>query len=319
MNVNEDTIHIVSCVDRNYLQHLGVLITSLFENKTSLNNVTYHIIHNDLNEDDMVNLVQIENKYHANIVFHNVGSMLCKYEGVVRYGHVSQAGLYRLSIPQILPQLEKVLYFDSDIIINGDITDLWSIDISRYIVAAVEDAVPFTRHKALMMPINAKYFNSGVLYLNLHAWRSDNVTDKVLQFMIDYPERRVYNDQDGLNAVLYNKWLPLAPKYNQQSVLHYLPCKRLVYSKTECAEALKHPVIIHYTGVIKNSKPWHYIDIHPLKKEYYKYLKLTPWKLYKTKAKNIHEIIKKFCLYLLRLKMRTGIVFGNVFKRKYKA
>jgi lipopolysaccharide biosynthesis glycosyltransferase len=302
-------------VDKKYFQHLGVLIVSLFENKTCTNNVIYHILHDELHDADKKMFNDIEKKYNAIVIFHDITHLYDKYEHIVRYGHVSRAGLYRLSIPEILSQdIIKVLYLDCDIIINGDIFDLWSTNIDNYVVAAVEDAIPFNRSQALMMPGKSLYFNSGVLLINLRKWIHLNITDKILKFMIDFPERRTYNDQDGLNAVLYNDWLRLLPKYNQQSALHYLPYKRLVYSEKEYTEALKYPVIVHYTGVIKNTKPWHYIDIHPLKKLYYKYLKLTPWHTYVVNPKNLKDIFTKIYLYLFRYKMKRGIVFGNIIK-----
>jgi lipopolysaccharide biosynthesis glycosyltransferase len=302
-------------VDKQYLQHLGVLIASLFENKTCSGNVIYHILHDELTEPDKALFVSIEKKYHTTIVFHDVAHLSQQYEHVVRYGHVSRAGLYRLSIPDIFAsELKKILYLDCDIIINGDISDLWKTDISNYVIAATEDAIPFHRHQALMMPEKSLYFNSGVLLINIEKWIQLDITDKILKFMIDFPERRMYNDQDGLNALLYNDWLRLPPKYNQQSALHYLPCKRLVYSKKEYTEALKRPVIIHYTGVIKNTKPWHYIDIHPLKKQYYKYARFTPWNRYVAHPRNMRDILTKIYLWLFRYKMKTGIVFGNIFR-----
>jgi lipopolysaccharide biosynthesis glycosyltransferase len=310
-----NTIHVVSCVDKKYLQHLGVLITSLLENKICVNNVIYHILHDDLNDADKKSFTAIEKKYNTVIIFHDIAHLSQRHEHIVKYGHVSRAGLYRLSIPEIFPSdIKKILYLDCDIIINGDILDLWNINLNNYVIAAVEDAVPFNRHQALMMPEESLYFNSGVLLINLEKWEHLNMTGKILKFMTDFPERRKYNDQDGLNALLYNSWLRLSPKYNQQSALHYLPCKRLVYAKEEYIEALKCPVIIHYTGVIKNTKPWNYIDIHPLKKYYYKYLKLTTWHMYTAHPKNIKDIITKIYLWLFRYKMKTGIVFGNILK-----
>jgi lipopolysaccharide biosynthesis glycosyltransferase len=313
--MTNDTIHVVSCVDKKYLQHLGVLITSLFENKTCSNDIVYHILHDELDENDKRNFVEIEKKYHTMIVFHDASSLSGKYDNIIRYGHVSRAGLYRISIPDILPaEIRKVLYLDCDIIVNRDIFELWSVDVNHYTIAAVGSALLFDRQQALMLPANASYFNSGVLLINIDRWRATNITEKVLNFMIKYPERRVYNDQDGLNAILYDSWLRLPPKYNQESILFYAPQRRITHAKNEYMEAYKNPVIIHYTGVIKNTKPWHYIDNHPLKKHYYKYLRLTAWCKFKPKPTGIIEIILKYYLWLFRYKMKTGIVFGNIFK-----
>jgi lipopolysaccharide biosynthesis glycosyltransferase len=310
-----ETMHVASCVDKKYLQHLGVLLTSLLENKACPGSIAYHVVHDDLDDADKKSFAEIEKKYHAAVIFHDASALAEQYTQVVRYGHVSRAGLYRLSIPEILPpEVKKVLYLDCDIVINGDIFDLWSTNVDGYVAAAVEDAVPFSRHRSLMMPEKSLYFNSGVLLINMEEWRSFGATAKVFKFMVDFPERRVYNDQDGLNAILHSRWLRLPPKYNQQSALHYLPRKRLVYAKEEHAEALSTPAIIHYTGVVGNTKPWRYVDVHPLKKSYYKYLRLSAWHTYVARPKSIADVLTKAYLWLLRHKMRTGIVFGNILK-----
>jgi lipopolysaccharide biosynthesis glycosyltransferase len=312
--LSPDTIHIVSCTDKNYLQHLGVLITSLFENKTCENNLVYHIFHTDLEEADQQLLKESVRKYKTILEFHNVGTFH-SYDSIIRYGHVSKSALYRLSIGDILPvTIEKVLYLDCDIIVNGDLLELWNTRLENHQVAAVEDAPIFTRHEQLLMPKESRYFNSGVLLINLVKWRSNNTSLKVIDFLIKYPERRLYNDQDGLNSVLHSDWLRLPPVFNQQTALFYLPQKRLVYTRDEYLLARKHPVIIHYTGVVINTKPWHYIDSHPFKYLYYRYLRLTPWSGFQATSRGIKDVIRKYYLIAVRIKMKSGIVFSNIFK-----
>jgi lipopolysaccharide biosynthesis glycosyltransferase len=311
----KDTIHIVSCTDKKYLQHLGVLITSLFENKTCTFSIVYHIIHTDLNTIEQELLIKSLSKYKVELTFHNVDSFNV-YDSIIRYGHVSKAALYRLSIAELLPTIDKVLYLDCDIIINADIFDLWNVNIDSYQIAAVEDAPIFKRHEQLFIPSDGHYFNSGVLLINLKKWRENSTTKKIIDFLVQYPERRLYNDQDGLNAILHNDWLRLPPIYNQQTALFFIPLKRLVYSKTEFNQAKQKPVIIHYTGVLINSKPWDYIDSHPFKHQYYKYLKLTPWLNYQPSRNIFFDFFRKYLYILLRYKMKSGIVFSKILNFK---
>ena len=309
---SSDIIHIFSCIDRNYLQHLGVLLVSIFENKSCGNHIVYHVLHTDLGFDDQKALIGIVSGYNERIMFHDM-SEFHDYDNVKRFGQVSKAALFRLSIADILPNsIEKVLYLDSDMVINNDLYELWNTELDNYQVAAVEDAPIFDRYDKLLMPKRAHYFNSGVLLINLKAWRQEGTSAKIVEFLIKYPERRAFNDQDGLNAVLHSKWLRLPPIYNQQTAIFYLPLKRLTYTESEYRNALKNPVIIHYSGVISNLKPWEYSDIHPNKKLYYKYLKLTQWSDFRPKCKNISEILKKLYYRILRMKMKSGIVLLNL-------
>ncbi len=311
---SENTIHLLSCTDKNYLQQLCVLITSLFENKTCTNNFVYHVFHDDLKLTDIEELLKIAQKYNSEVELHDMNTFHL-YDSIIRYGHVSKAALYRLSVADILPiDVKKVLYLDCDMVINGDIFNLWNTNIDNYQVAAVEDAPLFTRHAKLFMPPDSRYFNSGVLLINLEKWRTNNTALKIIEFLVKFPERRTYNDQDGLNAVLHSEWLRLPPVYNQQTVLFFLPAKRLVYSKSENKIARKFPIIVHYTGVNINTKPWQYIDSHPFKRLYFKYLKLTKWSEFKPKCKGISDIFKKYYYIALRFKMKSGFVFSKLFK-----
>ena len=66
---------------------------------------------------------------------------------------------------------------------------------------------------------------------------------------------------------------------------------KMNFKYQEYLESNKNPSIIHYTG---SSKPWQYLNKHPLKNEYYKYLKRTCWKKYIPKDKNIKNVSKMF-------------------------
>lgn len=311
-----DAIHIYSCTDNKYIQHLGVLVTSIFENKKCQNNIIYHIFHSNIDDSLQKELKMVFNNYNAEVEFYDL-SAVNQYTSVVRYGHVTKAALYRLSVGEVLPKnIDKVLYLDCDIVINDDLLSLWSTNIEEYQVAAVEDAPFFKRHEELFMPSSTRYFNSGVLLINLKKWRESNISQKILDFLVKFPERRLYNDQDGLNAILHSQWKRLPPIFNQQGALFYFSHKRLVYTKYEYLEARKHPIVIHYTGVLINTKPWHYIDTHPYKWLYYKYLKLTPWKGYRDSPQNLKDCFRKLYYFLMRLKMRSGIVLSTLLKTK---
>jgi glycosyltransferase involved in cell wall biosynthesis len=110
------------------------------------------------------------------------------------------------------------------------------------------------------------------MVMNLQLWRRESIHHKIIDFIAKNPDKIRLADQDGLNAFLYDKWLPLPPRWNQQPYLYKLisPDK-----EPEFLEAIDNPGIIHFTGSVK---PWHYADKHPMKKEYLHYLAMTEWK-----------------------------------------
>src|SRR5262249_12481987 len=103
-------------------------------------------------------------------------------------GHISSAAYHRLLVERLLPlSIKTALYLDSDIIINDDISDLLHLDVSGHVLAAVPDAW-CDRNKIVRSKIqlkeSARYFNSGVLLLNLEIFRSEQIGLRALKFCI---------------------------------------------------------------------------------------------------------------------------------------
>lgn len=264
-------MNIVFAADHNYIQHLSVAILSLLtNNKNSYFNI--YIINIDITLEEwglLVGLDRLKQHYFFDVKI-NAGEL----DELVTNFHFSKANYYRLFIPEAVPY-DKALYIDADVVIKGDINELWDIVIDDVFLAAVED-VGFDRHNDLEMNPNSKYFNSGVMLLNLKKWREVSVKSKVIEFVKRKPDAIHFVDQCGLNAVIDGYWKPAHPKFNMQSI--FLEISGYGASEINMKNieiAIKSPVIIHYTG---SSKPWHFLNTHPYKNEYWRYRKLTPYK-----------------------------------------
>ena len=303
MNENDEKINIVAAADDNYAQHLGVMLCSLLENfrMNPHKNLDIYIIEDAISKSNKINLERIIERYGANTIFITIDNS--KYEGFKISGHVTLACYYRISIPEILTDsIKKAIYLDCDSIIKEDISKLWDIDISEYFLAAVEDP-NYNLPEALGLPAGSKCFNSGVLLLNLEKWRDYCVSDKVRGWIKNNPDRMICHDQDGLNAILFNGWKELSPSWNVQSYMFIRRYHETHYTKAEYMKAKKNPSIIHFTEGSK--KPWHFTNNHPLKKEYYKYLKKTPWKNYSPPDRNFPNFLKKICLNMKRIALKV--------------
>lgn len=114
----------------------------------------------------------------------------------------------------------------------------------------------------------------GVLLINLKYWREHHVEEALREFYQKYPERIVYNDQDLLNAVLYDKKVMVSLRWNVQGMFYK---RKLVLGKhyeAEHLDAALHPYVVHYTS---RHKPWHLYCVHPYKEECREYLReVTP-------------------------------------------
>ena len=270
---------VVFATDRGYLQHLAVALASLLENNSGMN---IYIINNDMSGADWKKLEKLFIGKDSKLINSKIDDS--QIECLITHSHFTKAMYYRLFIPDIVKG-DKALYLDTDIVVNQRIDDLYNTEISDTFIAAVVNP-GINNQSDLGMEHSAKYFNSGVMLINLEYWRAYNVKEKVIEFVGRKPEVIQFPDQDGLNSVINGNWLELHPKYNLHTGLlciNYPP-------DSPIKEAIDNPTIIHYTG---SPKPWHFRSNHRYKRFYWKYLKMTPFKYFIPDDLNIINIVKR--------------------------
>lgn len=300
-------IHIACAADNKYTQHAVVMLTSLFENNKE-NKIHLHFFSADFNIENKKILEETVNRYEQTFSFYALEPTL--FKDCYVSDHVSFATYYRIVIPNILANTtNKVLYLDTDIIICKNLKPLWEINIDNYTIAAVNE-LNFDGPARLNFDEKYKYFNAGILLINTKTWVLENLQETLFDYIKEHTNKLIFWDQDALNANLFNKRLLIEPKWNQLSSVFEVDEKTLlkIYSKPEIEELIQSPAIIHFSG---SSKPWEYLNIHPYKKEYYKYLQLTQWKNFKPSA-NFRIKIKFVLLKLLGRNFYTS--FFNLFR-----
>jgi lipopolysaccharide biosynthesis glycosyltransferase len=269
----KSTTNIVFATDRNYIQHLGAALKSLLANNEELTFKVY-IISSGMSNADLRNINEII-EGHDCTVHHITVSDELFVKLATAHPFYPKGTYYRLLVPDLIDE-EKLLYLDSDIIVNGSINELYDQDPGDYYVCAIEDP-GFDRHDALRMDKSSAYFNSGMMLINLRKWKETGLQKQVIDFIEKNPDKIWFPDQCGLNSVINGRWKKVPLKFNQQSSIFSddFDKKFNCFSKSELDEARKNPVIIHYTG---GSKPWHFRNSHPYKQLYWKYLKMTPYR-----------------------------------------
>lgn len=275
-------MNILCCLDDNFVQHTGVMLTSLFENNSG-EAIDVYVMTEGLQEKNRSALSSIVRKYNARIYFYMLKADMLKNFSLKTDDYVSVAAYFRLLVTTVLPaELDKIIYIDGDTIVRSSLKELWETEIENYALAAIDETIAGNcrRHQ---YDRSFGYFNSGVMLLNLKYWREKNVAERAIDYLTRYPERIKSWDQDALNGVLYDKeWKRLPLKWNLTTLFldkgfSANPNYSDVYA-SEYFSAIKDPAIVHYTGP---AKPWHYTSTdHPFKKEYNKYLQLTVWKDY---------------------------------------
>jgi len=165
----------------------------------------------------------------------------------------SSVAFARYFIGDALPNIEKVLYLDCDIIFCGDIAELYNLDMDNYPIAALwEDFVEYTNIKKNLYPeYKGGYFsfNSGVLLMDLNKVRAYAKT--FVDLTLRFQNLLKYSDQDVLNIVFDDNFKRLDFRYNFQ-IGNYWEFKK-VYPN-EANEIIKNPFLVHWSGM--EIKPW---------------------------------------------------------------
>ena len=268
-------MNIVLTSDNNYLTYLGVTICSICENNRGEELAFHVILSGEVAEAGKEFLCEITGRYGAALQFYAIDeNLLCNLPvfETGQPGHISKAAYYRLFLASILQEnIDKVLYLDCDLVVTKPLGSLWDTDIEGCPLAAVPDMTEhdLIHYSKLRYSPKLGYFNSGVMLVNLKYWRENDCQKQFENFVSEHLDRIVYHDQDVLNYVFRETKMLLPIKYNVQEGALYERVNISWEYDEQLEEALRGPVIIHYTT---GQKPWNKGCKHPWKDEWYKYL-----------------------------------------------
>jgi lipopolysaccharide biosynthesis glycosyltransferase len=199
----------------------------------------------------------------------------------------------------VASDVEKIIYLDADMILLEDISLLWNISLQDYAVAAVVDRTEkisnpwggIKNYQELGLDPEAKYFNSGLLVIDLIKWRELNLTYKVLSCIGENKQYAAFPDQYGLNVVLINNWLELDPMWN---------CFPM--------STVERPNLIHFIGRKPIFKKYDYNQSY--KRMFFEYLNETEWKGFKPQTESSRMFRKAY--NLISKKTTSLLRFINV-------
>lgn len=180
----------------------------------------------------------------------------------------------RIVLPELVPDLNRILYLDCDLLIRSTLQPLYEADLGPHIVGAIEDP-NFQEFDRLCINRTDRYFNAGVLLIDLSAWNKAEMTNTVIRHIREYPERATWLDQCHLNACLTRRWQPLHPRWNVQMEMLKGAAMRIPQNSPDIIAARKDPAIIHFTS---DQKPWVQGTIHPYRREFRRELAMTPFR-----------------------------------------
>ena len=217
-----------------------------------------------------------------------------RLQGIYIDPRYTEAASMRLLLPELLPELDRVLYLDCDIIVRQDLARLWrETDLGHNYLAAIYEAAiegQAERFRALGCD-PARYFNSGFLLMNLKQMREEKVSERLLEACrVPYLE---FPDQDALNQVCLDRVLPLSPLYNSIRTF-FIPKYKSDFIRQYGEglwERVQREATIHYTGgktwdmfTVQFGAWWRVYDTLPdeIKEEWTPGRMARFWKIYRT-------------------------------------
>ena len=248
-------IPVFFAVDDGYSPFLAVALQSMIDNASKENTYCVKVLNTDISPENKRKLGKYK-RYNVSIEFVDLNYYIEKVKDkLYTRDYYSKTTYFRLFIPNLYPQYDKVLYLDSDIVILDDIAKLYNLDMGNNLVAAApDDVIQFNEvfrvyaEKVVGVADYRNYFNAGILLMNLHELRKFHFQEKFLYSLerITFPVA-----QDYLNRMCKGRVKLFDRVWNRMPI----PDPKI---KTENVK------LIHYNLAFK---PWHFEDI--LYKEFF--------------------------------------------------
>ena len=187
----KNKINICFVSDENYATYMGVTITSIIKNAKNNEHLNFFIFDNNINETTKTKIKSLEND-NVNIRFVNVNHIIDKYlslENTIQ--HISKASYLKFAIADLLPEIDKIIYLDGDLIVKNSLSELFNTELNNSLVAAVED-IGYTYWSQYNEELKLKFkcMNSGVMLINCDLWRKENLSAKLLDRTSDRRDLR---------------------------------------------------------------------------------------------------------------------------------
>ena len=249
-----EPIILLTTLNQNYLPQLRVLLTSIFTNNPG-ETISLYLLHQNIPSGELRKIELLCKIYGYE--FHPIivqDSLFLKAPASRQY---PREMYYRLLAPHLLPKcLKKALYLDPDILVINSLRPLWELKLNENLFAAASH----TGRTQLANGVNqlrlgtqTRYYNSGVLLINLKEGRKRIVPEELFRFVEEHGKELLLPDQDILNALYGNKILPLEDvrwNYDARFFRSYLVLSGGEY---DLNWVMSHTAILHFCG---KEKPW---------------------------------------------------------------
>jgi lipopolysaccharide biosynthesis glycosyltransferase len=260
-----------------YVAHTAAMLHSVLETQRG-HDVHIHFMHGpDISVELERKVDEMVRREGGAIEFLHVDDS--QVDGLPTVGFTRKATWYRIFLPELLPDVDRLLYLDADLVVLDSLTPLWDIDLDGSWLGAVTNVFQdnhMHRPTELGLAGPEVYFNAGVLLMNLREMRRDDRTAALLEYGVRNAQRIEWRDQDALNVVLGERRLALHPRWNCMNSFYAFHRNARVHGRWALRQALRKPAIRHFEGPGQN-KPWDEGADPAQRALYMRHRRATPW------------------------------------------
>ena len=261
INLNiSNYINIAVNFDNKYIYPFVTFLTSLLEHRADS---TFYIIHtlieNNLKNDTYQKVNSVIEKFgknYSNISYYTMGN---QFSRATSGKYISKVAYYRIALPSVLPNVDKCIYMDTDVINFKDLSEMYNIQLndSEYFCGILDFADMKEELKSLRIDTD-KYMNDGIVIMNLKAMRNNSIEQKLRGYVSSHFLN--HHDQTAINAICHNNFKILPFKFamltlfdSTESLIKYnnQQKEKYRYNESELIQAFYHPTSIHYAGWVK--------------------------------------------------------------------
>ncbi|WP_303103707.1 glycosyltransferase family 8 protein [Megamonas funiformis] len=288
---NKNIIHICYGINDNFARCTATSIASLCTNNININ-FTFHILADSLSTTNKNKFKSLAKQYSIKIKIYEIDIKYLEQLNLPTRTHWPLPTYFRFLLPLYINDndINKLIYLDADIFCLNDAKELFNIDINDYIIAAVAEEKP--SHCIELNIPKHRYFNAGMLVINLKLWNKFNISETIFINIQKYHRLFSLLDQDALNYTLTGKVKYIEEKFNWFN-----------WFQKPSNNSIKNIVLIHFGS---HPKPWHYTwytNPHCNKFNiniYSNYEKLTPWKNTPLEMPKKSQDLRCYSTYLLK-------------------
>lgn len=241
-----DAIHVTCAADARYGPYAGIALSSVLASNHD-SKVCIHLFSDSIRQRDIQRIKKLVQSYGAELNLYDMKEQLDAYPSLQSHKHYSRAAYIRLFMPEIVPaHVHWIVYLDCDVICQSSWRSIWERRDEVHVIGAALD--PWIDRdgnykRSLGIPIDQRYYGSGVLLINVQTWRERKLGDKLLEFVQRGPTQ--YIDQDAINYIIGTEITELPASWN---ALVTSPDDR------DMAREIESAINIHYSA---SFKPWH--------------------------------------------------------------